>query len=136
MCAAKNYEEFHVLNDLVFKLTPKSIFNHTHNYWKKWVNKENIDFQNLPSEIVELFKKSLLIIRTQIDNRGAIIAGNDTDIMKFNRDTYSYMWPRDGAFVSMALTEAGYEMLSRNFFDFCKKVLTSEGYLMNKYHPD
>ena len=49
---------------------------------------------------MDLFKRSLLVVRTQIDNGGAIIAANDSDIMQFSRDTYSYMWPRDGALVA------------------------------------
>jgi GH15 family glucan-1,4-alpha-glucosidase len=33
---------------------------------------------------------------------------NDSDIMQFARDTYSYMWPRDGALVANALDLAGF----------------------------
>ncbi len=57
------------------------------------------------------FKRSLLVIRTQIDRGGAIVAANDSDILHFNRDHYSYMWPRDGALVSYALDRAGYSEL-------------------------
>ncbi len=41
-----------------------------------------------------MYKRSLLTVKTQMDRRGAIIAANDTDILQFNRDHYSYMWPR------------------------------------------
>jgi hypothetical protein len=41
------------------------------------------------TKVVELFKRSLLVVRTQIDNNGAICAANDSDIMQFSRDTYS-----------------------------------------------
>ncbi len=56
-----------------------------------------------PPSIVDLYRRSLLVVRTQIDNGGGIIAANDSDIMQFARDTYSYMWPRDGALVAHAL---------------------------------
>jgi GH15 family glucan-1,4-alpha-glucosidase len=49
-----------------------------------------------------------LIIKTQTDADGAIIAANDSENIQFNRDTYSYMWPRDGALVSIAMTKAGF----------------------------
>ncbi len=136
LCANTSYEETRRANKKIFELTPGIIYEHTKNFWKNWVNKENIDFSDLPTEVINLYKRSLLIIRTQIDNGGAIIAANDTDIMQFNRDTYSYMWPRDGAFVAMALAEAGYPNLCENFFDFCADILTKEGYVLNKYHPD
>ena len=75
-------------------------------------------------------------MRTQIDNRGAIIAANDSDIVYFGKDTYSYMWGRDGAFVAAALAKAGYTTACRNFFDFCSRVLSEEGYLFQHYNPD
>src|SRR5262249_26565720 len=52
------------------------------------------------------------------------------------RDTYSYVWPRDGALVSHALDMAGYPGLTMKFFHFCADVLSPEGYLMHKYNPD
>lgn len=78
----------------------------------------------------------MLIIRTQVDHQGAIIAANDSDISSAVRDTYSYMWPRDGALVANALTRAGYLDVPRRFFEFCQRALTPEGYLLHKYNPD
>ncbi len=77
-----------------------------------------------------------MILRTQIDNDGAIIAANDFDIAHHSRDTYSYMWPRDGALVAAALIDAGYSEVTRRFFNFCHRVITEEGYLLHKYNPD
>ena len=75
-----------------------------------------------------------------------MIAANDTDIQQFNQDTYSYMWPRDGAEVSQALDRAGYGSLSRRFLNFCTQkaasfnysasILDETGFLMHKYNPD
>ncbi len=76
------------------------------------------------------------MIRTQVDNRGAIIAGNDSDVLRFNRDTYSYLWPRDGALVADALDLAGYGEVTRRFFFLCGDLMTREGYLLHKYNPD
>jgi GH15 family glucan-1,4-alpha-glucosidase len=45
------------------------------------------------------------------------------------------MWPRDGAIVSHALVLAGHGELSRNFFRFCEKVITKDGYFQHKYNP-
>jgi glucoamylase len=112
----------------------------TSNYWNAWVNKEEIDFANLPTKIIELYKKSLLILRTNIDSKGAIIAGNDSDIQHFARDTYSYMWPRDGALTAYALDMAGYLGITRYFYDFCLDIISkgkeSSGYFLHKYNPD
>ena len=85
------------------KMTPQGVIDRTSAYWRLWVGGTNINFGDLPPKVVESFKRSLLVLRTQIDNGGAIIAANDSDIMQFARDTYSYMWPRDGALVANAL---------------------------------
>jgi GH15 family glucan-1,4-alpha-glucosidase/ferredoxin len=85
---------------------------------------------------VDIFKRSLLIVRTQIDNDGAIIAANDSDIMQFSRDTYSYMWPRDGALVADALDLAGFPDVARSFYSFCQRTITDEGFFYHKYNPD
>ncbi|TMC60076.1 MAG: glycoside hydrolase family 15 protein [Chloroflexi bacterium] len=89
-----------------------------------------------PAQVVERYKQSLLIIHTQIDHNGAILAANDTDISELARDTYSYMWPRDGALVSSALMHAGHAGAPERFLAFCSRVISPNGYLRHKYNPD
>ncbi len=78
---------------------PIAFLERTTAYWQLWVTKGGDPFSHIPEDLTRLFRRSLLILRTQIDNQGAVIAANDHDIAQFNRDTYSYMWPRDGALV-------------------------------------
>jgi len=129
----KNWEEVKGLNELVKKKTPEELFKRTKNYWELWVEKEKIDSSLLSEKILRLYKRSLLICRTQINNCGSIIAANDSDSTYFNRDTYSYMWPRDGALVAYALDLAGYE--TDHFYLFCGKILEKEGFFLHKYTP-
>lgn len=136
ICFGANYEQVIELNNIIKDRTPEYFIPRNQNYWRLWVNPEYIDFQNLPPKVVDLYKRSLLIIRTQIDEGGAIIAANDHDIAQFARDTYSYMWPRDGALVAYSLTRAGYRDLGERFFKFCADVIKPEGYLLHKYNPD
>ncbi|GAB4452950.1 MAG: glycoside hydrolase family 15 protein [Armatimonadaceae bacterium] len=94
-------------------------------------------FAELPDRVERLFRQSLLIIRTQCDRRGAILAANDTDIMKTNKAHYSYLWPRDGALVAHALDSCGIHDLSRAFFEFSARILPPErAAFMQKYGPD
>ncbi len=136
LVAAHDLPQAVSLNDLVVQRGPGTLIDRTCNYWRSWVNKDNEDFADLAPELVALYKQSLLILRTQIDSRGAIVAANDADVQHFSRDSYSYMWPRDGALVANALSHAGYSEVARNFYDFCKSVLTPDGYLLHKYNPD
>ncbi|TVM03691.1 MAG: glycoside hydrolase family 15 [Candidatus Brocadia sp. WS118] len=136
IAAGTTYEEVAKLNTTVWWKTPEELMKRTANYWRLWVNKEDISFDGLPTKIVKLFKRSLLILRTQIDNAGAVIAANDSDIIQFGKDTYSYMWPRDGALVVYALNKVGYSDITRRFFKFCADILSEDGYLLHKYNPD
>lgn len=129
-------EELLELHKWIMKMGPQAVIDRTTAYWRLWVGGTNINFGNLPPKVVDLFKRSLLIVRTQIDNDGAIIAANDSDIMQFSRDTYSYMWPRDGALVADALDLAGFPDVARSFYTFCQKVITDEGFFYHKYNPD
>lgn len=135
ICAGKSWPEVAALNNIVREKTPQAIVKRTIDYWRHWVDKEDVNFDLVPKEIAWLYKRSLLILRAQIDNAGAIIAGNDSDSIRFNRDTYSYMWPRDGALAAYALDISGYLGLSRDFFNFCAKLIDKDGYFLHKYTP-
>lgn len=136
ICAGKNLQEVAALHQFILSENPEKLMKNAINYWRSWVNKEGHLLTQVPNEIQKQYKQSLLIIRTQIDNRGAIIAANDSDIMKFNKDTYTYMWPRDGAYVAMSLDHAGYGEITKRFFRFCANVMNREGYFFHKYNPD
>lgn len=136
LIAGKKYEDIHRGLDRILELSPQVILNHTRDFWRQWVQKERFDLAGVSEEIQTLFRRSLLIIRTQIDDGGAILAANDSDIMQFNKDTYTYMWPRDGALVAMALSEAKYEAMVRDFLFFCQRIITTDGYVLHKYNPD
>jgi GH15 family glucan-1,4-alpha-glucosidase len=115
------------------------LLEQTANYWIAWTRNQSEDarLDALPAPIMDLFRRSLLVLRTQIDNRGAIIAANDSDIMETARAHYSYMWPRDGALVAHALDQLGYQDITRRFFQFCRDVLPKDRpVLMHKYSAD
>lgn len=137
LCVGKNYQEVRDLNDYVVDRSPGRLLDRIDVFWRTWVNKQDPSFVNLPQNVVDQYKRSLLILRTQIDrNMGAIIAANDSEIMHYNRDHYSYMWPRDGALVAMASIGAGYHEMVTQFFYFCENSLTDKGFLLHKYNPD
>jgi glucoamylase len=135
ICAGKNWNEVERLNAILIKKGPEAILKRTADYWKLWANKDDLNDDLLPKETIRLYRKSLLICRTQINNCGSIIAANDSDAVHFNRDTYSYMWPRDGALVAYAMDLAGYFEIARNFFNFCAGIIEKEGYFLHKYNP-
>ena len=135
IAVGENWEEVQGLNRQVVRRGPERFFRRSRDYWRLWASKEADDVAGLPATVARLYRRSLLIMRTQIDNNGAIVAANDSDYVQYNRDTYSYVWPRDGALVAQALDLAGYHELSRAFFNFCGRVVEKEGYFRHKYTP-
>ncbi len=66
---------------------------------------------------------------------GSIPASLDTSIIKFNLDTYGYLWPRDAAFAAMALDMAGYYTFTKRFYSLVFRLFGGEGFLFQKYNP-
>jgi glucoamylase len=131
-----DFETVARINRLVRERGPERFLSRTAGYWHLWLRTHLPALEGLPDQVRHQYKRSLLVIRTQVDNAGGIVAANDSDIAREVRDTYSYVWPRDGALVSRALTLAGHVDLPRQFFEFCARALTPEGYLLHKYNPD
>ena len=133
---AHDYDSAARTNKMIWERTPDKFIGRTDAYWKLWAVKDQSELDFLPPAVRALYVRSLLVLRTQIDNRGAIIAANDSDITHFAGDTYSYCWPRDGALVAYALILAGQSELSREFFRYCGRCITKRGYFLHKYTPD
>jgi glucoamylase len=136
MAVGSNFEGVTILNRMVRQRGPQSFIDRTEAFWRLWLRVHLPEMGETPQPVVDEYVRSLLTIRTQIDEGGAIIAANDSDISSDVRDTYSYMWSRDGSLVAHALNKAGYLDLPRAFFYFCDRVHSREGYLLHKYNPD
>jgi glucoamylase len=136
ICAGRNYNEVRKLDQAVREESASRVLARTASYWYTWVHKPADDLSDLPDEIINLYRRSLLVIRTQCDHEGAVLAANDSDIQWGHNDHYSYMWGRDGAFVCDALDRAGFPEITRRFLLFVHDVIKDEGYLLHKYNPD
>ncbi len=136
MAACVDWKGVKRLNDLVVRKTPGYYISRTADYWRLWLNRERMKFGDLPDVIIRLYTRSLLILRTHISSNGAVVAANDSDILQFARDTYAYMWPRDGALAAHALDVAGFPIPAQKFFEFCGEIIGRNGYFMHKYNPD
>jgi glucoamylase len=136
LAVGDSYETVKSLPAFVVKRTPLTVLQRTADCWRLWANKEPRDLSLLPAPVVDLYESSLLILHTQVDSRGAVIANTDSAILQFDRDMYSYMWPRDGALVARALDRARYNDVTRAIYQFCATTITREGYFLHKYRPD
>jgi oligosaccharide amylase len=136
LAAGTSYEDVVALDKLIKDRTPQRYLDYTANYWRAWVNKNEHELDGLPEKVIDLFKRSLLIVHSQIDSEGAILAANDHDVAERATDHYSYLWTRDGSFVANALDKAGYSYITRKFFDLCGKIVHKDGYFLQKYNPD
>lgn len=136
LTAAKLISDALALNQYVLDKTPQYLLKSSQDFWQAWINRRKFSFFKLPAPVIDLFKKSLLVLRAHTDNRGGVIASGDSDLLKYGRDTYSYVWPRDAAFCIMAQDKAGDSTVARRFFEFANEILTPVGFFMHKYRSD
>ncbi len=135
IACGETYDDVKRLNKRIWEKSPDRLVARTEAYWRLWARKEPLNTTPLPENIRDAFYRSQLIMRTQIDNGGAIVAANDSDITQFGGDHYSYCWMRDGALVAYALVLAGQSELSRSFFRFAAKCVREDGFFLHKYTP-
>lgn len=137
IACGRSFEEVKALDFRIKETGVEQLLLETENYWSAWANKKEVDLSILPQNIVRMLKRSLLIMRAHVDKGGGIVASCDTDVLQFpSTDTYSYVWPRDGAIVAMAFDQAGFGEVSRQFFDFCHRAISERGFMHHKYAPD
>lgn len=159
MVVGESWDDSEQQTRTVIERHPASFLERTHNFWKFWVdqdcfhaNVEGVEIpsistqaeadiahrlrQFIPSEFQEPYLRSLLILRTHVSRTGASAASIDSDSLYLARDTYAYLWPRDGSNIALAFSQSGYHGLARRFYYFCGDIIKKEGYFLHKYNLD
>jgi len=113
-----------------------SHLHRTADWWNQWLKPTYDVIDKVLPEHRTTFLQSVMILKSQIDKHGAIIASTDTSMLNYSRDAYSYSWPRDGAYTLWPLIRMGYKDEAFRFFEFTKKGMHTDGYVMHKYRAD
>jgi len=136
LCAAHTMDEAYKFNDIILQKTAHGVIHSTTSFWQAWAEAKELDFYGLPEKVVQTYYNSLFVLRAHLDEKGGIVASLDSDMLLWGKDSYTYVWPRDAAFVAIALDKAGYSSVTKRFYDFCGKVLHDDGYLHHRFQPD
>ncbi len=135
--AGESLDDIEEKNKKLREDTLPHLIEETEIYWQAWIKERKNLCIKIPKEVKQLYDRSLYIIRAHIDKNGAIIASADSSIFhRFNKDHYSYSWPRDSAFITPALDFAGYGDITKKYFEFCAKTITKKGFFLQKYLPN
>lgn len=135
VAADSQFNAEHVHHQIVKEgLTSRMTKTRTH--WQSWLETAKTPLSVMPDDEQKIARKSLMVIKVHTDRRGGVIASCDSSIYNFGRDYYSYVWPRDGAYAMWPLIRLGYRDEPRKFFEFCRDIMHSDGYMMHKYQPD
>jgi GH15 family glucan-1,4-alpha-glucosidase len=110
--------------------------HHTADWWHKWLKPVLELVPSTPVAHRQSFINSMMIMKSQMDKRGAVIASTDSTMLNYSMDAYAYSWPRDGGYVMWPLIRLGYVDEPYRFFEFSKRGLHPSGYLMHKYRAD
>lgn len=136
IACGESIAKVHNLDKLILDENPERLIASTEAYWNAWLEKGEQNLEALSPDLRTLYERSLLIMRVHADNRGGIIASSDTDMLHHGRDTYSYVWPRDGAIIAHTFAKTGYQNPAKRFFEFMERCQDPAGYLMHKYRSD
>jgi GH15 family glucan-1,4-alpha-glucosidase len=136
LVAAETIDHAQELNSYVLERSPAHLVRTTTDFWRAWVDAYDWHLQGLTPEHAALFRRSLMIVRAHVDRGGGIVASLDSDMLQYGKDNYTYVWPRDGAYIALALDAAGDANVAKRFFQFAAATVTAEGYMMHKYLPD
>jgi alpha,alpha-trehalase len=136
----KNYCNVRKIHKRVKEAGRSALFHHNFNFWNSFTERASIlpefaQMNMLPERVIKCFYRSLLAVVAHMDIRGSVIASCDSDIKQFGADLYSYCWPRDAAWVCLALDRARYHHLSTEIFEFFSKIITPRGNFLHKYTP-
>lgn len=105
-------------------------------YWRHWTRPLKEFAERLDTPYRNAFIRSSQLLKSHQDKRGAVIASCDTTMLNYERDSYAYSWPRDGAYVMWPLVRLGYAQEPLRFFNFIRRVMHEDGYVMHKYQSD
>ncbi len=134
--AADNQYSAEQLHQQVLKEGLEGRLQQSRKSWQEWLGKSAEALKGIPADKRVAVRKAQMVIKAHTDKRGGIIASCDSSIYNYGRDYYSYVWPRDGAYAMWPLIKLGYTDEPKQFFEFCRDILTRDGYLMHKYQPD
>lgn len=134
-CGTSTREALYINNQLRTQGVAKR-FSATAKWWHAWLKPAKEVSLKIDIRYRDTFMKSVMLIKSHIDKRGAVIASTDSAMLNYSRDAYAYCWPRDGAYVLWPLIRLGYVDEPYRFFEFCRRALTNKGYLMHKYRAD
>lgn len=83
-----------------------------------------------------VFRRGLFVMRDCQAWNGSIVASPDSRTLKWGGDTYNYNWWRDGAYVSIAFSQAGLHHQAQSFLRFAQECQEEEGYFLHRHLPD
>ena len=137
MAAGRDFREVSIINDVVRDKSPEELLRRTGNYWRLWVVARTAGARPIcPTRSWTGTSRACSSSTPRSTTPAASWPRTTPTSAELARDTYSYVWPRDGALVSSALMHAGHAGAPARFLGFCSRVVSPNGYLRHKYNPD
>ena len=132
MAVGGSLEQVDYIHRLVGQEGVETFLDRTRGYWRQWVNRTPHDLCGLPSPLHHLYRRSLLILRTQIDSHGTMMAADNVSHRR--QGTWSCIQPRDSAWVAAALVDAGFPEIARSILASSFRAIADPGPLSAPMH--
>lgn len=99
-------------------------------HWKDFLAKARVP-GSLPADALPVYRRALITLAQHVTNEGAILAAPTA-----LNPPYRFVWPRDSAYVALALAQAGYPQMAERAFAFLERVQKPSGEFAVNYFPD
>lgn len=116
---------------------PEMYIRETVGYWNRWIeDKQGRPSFDLSPAALSVYRRSLFVLRNCTGENGAPIASPDAFSLGEGGDGYEYCWWRDGAYISIAMSQVGMHQAARAFLRFAARCQEEDGSFLHRHFPD
>ncbi|MHB8632891.1 MAG: glycoside hydrolase family 15 protein [Thermoplasmatota archaeon] len=132
----RSRREMHDVHRLMAERDPALYMSEAIGYNNNWASRSDAAWAGLDPHVALVYRRSLFVMRNCQATTGAIVASPDSRTLNIGGDTYNYNWWRDGAYISMALSDSGLHQAARRFLRFAALCQEPEGPFLHRHLPD
>jgi len=129
LVASKSIDDAKLLHDDLSSRGTLGRLESTIDDWSKWLTPSFRLSERLAPKLRQPFIRSLMLIKSQVDKSGLMMAGTN------RRDAPNFR-PREAAYSIWPIARLRYEKDCWQLFDTCKRILNKDGYFHANYLAD
>ena len=100
---------------------------------KSWLSEQKSAPEYLPSQVKDLYQRTLLTLKQMQDPEGGIIAAPEFQFEFSHCGGYGFCWGRDAGFITLAMDICGMHKESKEFYRYMTRCQSSDGSFLHRH---